>query len=343
MKKIKVLSLILVGLFLVGCVKYEIGTTITSDKQVTFSITAAILEEYADSETELSDTESLEESGYTISDYSEDGYVGNTMSKTFSNIDDISTTTDTTIDLTPIISGEEDLTYLFVKDGNTYKANYTINLAEETDDTDYSEYALSSIIKMTYTVTVPNGTTSNNATSVSEDGNTLTWEIPYGEEVSIQYAFTFAESMISSPYLIMGIFIAAAVIAIIVIFIIGFGNNKKKNNTQNDSVSNNQNVGTMENINGQPMTLSNMNQPISDVTLTSVTAPQMAQTPPVNVAPVEVAPVVEIPTPVSIEPQVNVEPIIPTPVEAKPTEESSISDMDLVQIEPSDNDNKEVI
>ena len=121
----------------------------------------------------------------------------------------------------------------FYKNGDVYKANLTFNIVDENigdiGDTDYSQSQ--DYFDLEYKVTLPEKPISNNATSVSEDGKTLTWKMKIGEKNNIQYEFKFAEKKAVSENknskltYIAGGFIGIVIIAAIVVVF-----TQKKNN-----------------------------------------------------------------------------------------------------------------
>ncbi len=189
-----------------------------------------------------SDYEKFEKAGYKIEEYEEkkddEKYVGVKISKKYSNIDDLSTNKDEAIEFTTLFDGDSDPenVHFFYKNGNKYKANLTFNLVDEDSDdtTDYSQFE--DYFDLEYKVTLPEKSISNNATSVSEDGKTLTWKMKYGEKNSIQYEFEMPNNNSTLIYIISGTVCAIGVIAIVSVIIII--NKKKKNRPISNGTTN---------------------------------------------------------------------------------------------------------
>lgn len=156
------------------------------------------MSEEASNEEMLNDEEikELEEMGYVVdAKFDEENYIYNvTISQHFDNIDDISTTNELKINLEELFNPENNniQNVFFTRTvDNTYKANYVIendmdNTSELPEDLDLSE-----LITYNYVVTLPNKAVSNNATTVSNDGKTLTWDLVGGNTSAINFEFSF--------------------------------------------------------------------------------------------------------------------------------------------------------
>lgn len=156
------------------------------------------MSEESSSEEMLSEEEiqQLKDMGYTVkATFDEENYVYYvSLSQHFANIDDISTTNELKVNLEELFNPESsDFHNLFFTRtiDNTYKANYVIesNMMEASelpDDLDLSE-----LITYNYVVTLPNEALSNNATTVSDDGKTLTWDLLGGNTSAINFEFSF--------------------------------------------------------------------------------------------------------------------------------------------------------
>ena len=114
---------------LTGCVKFKGDLNIKKDKSANYSILYAFDTTYLGNQEVLTDEnkKTLEEQGFTVTDYNEGNYKGFNLSLKIDNIDKYSTTNDTDVDLSAITEGETSK-YLFkIKKGflkNTYTANF---------------------------------------------------------------------------------------------------------------------------------------------------------------------------------------------------------------------------
>ena len=139
------------------------------------------------------DKEAMESKGYTVNTtVDKENYTYKvSVSQTFENIDDLITTNEDAINLEQIFDGSTDNKF-FTKDNNdTYKAKFIVDMSSEEQeiDVDMNDY-----ISFHYEVVLPNGAISNNATSVSSDAKTLTWDIDLSGNTDVEYEFSFVNN-----------------------------------------------------------------------------------------------------------------------------------------------------
>lgn len=160
--------------------------------------------------------------------YEKDGFKGYIFTGKVENIDKITVTKESELtanDITEISDSK-----LFVKNKGIYKAILPI----DTDD----EYDTSSMpsnmgIDMKLTVTLPSKAISSNATYVSDDGKTLTWDLTKTKD-DITFEFKFPVNMILISSLIVGLIIVFVIVAVTII-----SNKKKKDNNKINNNDNN--------------------------------------------------------------------------------------------------------
>lgn len=117
------------------------------------------------------------------------------MSRHFNNIDEVSVAEKDILTL----KEEDKDKIIFVKtDKNTYKS-YNVSIQDTvsngTNDLENNMSELTKNIKMIYKVSLPSKAISNNATSVSSDNKTLTWDSSITKANSkIEFEFAFPES-----------------------------------------------------------------------------------------------------------------------------------------------------
>lgn len=263
MKKIKLLLVMLsLGLF-TGCYKFETTMSITEDKKVSIDVIYGIMnvdlgdeelqEDKLDDElndeldennldnVELEDIEDEDENeslidcnelksnlnGFEVEEYMDDQFVGCKLSKKYDSIDDITTDKEIIIELSNIANGDSfDDSKLFQKKGNGYIGHFTFSLGEETEGQDLSAYK--DMFKLSYVVNLPLKNISNNATKVSEDGKTLTWELDPTKKNDIKYEFSFEQS--SNIILYVGIAVGILVIGAIIFIAIKKSSKSSVNN-----------------------------------------------------------------------------------------------------------------
>lgn len=159
----------------------------------------------------------VEENGYIVELYEDDDVKGFKGSKKLN-------------DITKDFSLEE-VFEVFENFGKKYVEDTEengIKIEKTLFKTKYSQKAVVDLtdigteIDMEYSMKLPAKSKTNNATKVSEDGKTLTWEIKVGETNTIEFV---SEQINLLPIIVIGI-VVIAIVAIIVIIIL-----KKKHTT----------------------------------------------------------------------------------------------------------------
>ena len=180
--------------------------------------------------------------GYTMERYDQDGYRGFKYEATnIGNIDEV-TGEGTPIDIIDMDSSTDDM-IMFTKNGNNYVSNIVYSPISEAEGQEAS-------IEIQFTVTLPTKPISHNATTVSDDGKTLTWNLNGTESGTIDFEFNFSSFPILMVSLIGG---GILLLAIIIVIIIVKKSKIKKQNTYNNVTDNQPYPGLSE----QP----SMNQP----------------------------------------------------------------------------------
>ena len=271
--------------------------------------------ESPDEEGEKSDIELYREKGFTAEEYLEGEFLGYKLSATIEDINKVSSDSDVAfnfvnIDEMPSIQEAK----MFKKVDNQYVGHLvfdpnatTANDADE-DATGEDSSAgqmdqyMSQISQIyTFTLTLPKAAISNNATTVSEDGKTLTWTLSSTEKTDINFTFELAEKengqviedegvKTEIPLLWLYIILAIAVVGIIVIVVVMINKDKK----EDDELETTQTNIELENQN--------------------LSAPKTV------IAPMAVETVQSLPT----EPKVPVEEPVPTPVKEEIVEEPPV-------------------
>ena len=245
MKKFKAIIFCTAILLLCGCtMKAEYKMEIKDDKSMTFSATTAmddeLLEgllsmsdmdgeeevEYTDEDKwaylESSKTEEPAQSGFTEERYEEGNFKGYTYTKKINNIDDISgdTANFTLEDFMDI-----DNKVVFVKNGETYKASFLLSSEGMSEETDGYNIGMD----YTFVVTLPNKPISHNATSVSKDGKTLTWNLTEVGSKNIEFEFSFEPA---NEFPIVWVAVGAGIIVLVAVVAVIISKNKKNNVVQ---------------------------------------------------------------------------------------------------------------
>lgn len=206
MKKIKYL---IVGLFLIlltGCSSYDMSMSINRNKSMDLSIN--IVSTSSEEINKYIDTlkEKYESNDFKVEEFTRDNNYGIRITKHYDNIDNNSFAERTDkFDLLYLYNNDYDKsieTKIFNVDkgfaSNRYAANFFVDLTNI--DIDLSN------TKVTFVAYLPKGNVSNNASSVSEDGNTLTWNITNKGRTDIEFVFELGSY--DTIYFIVAIFIA---------------------------------------------------------------------------------------------------------------------------------------
>ena len=243
---------------------------------------------------------SMEDQGFTIQEYQDETYMGYVMSKNIKNIDDF---VGDNPDLS--ISDYEDFNNkkMFKKEGNVYKGRILFNASETTDETETYNIELD----YKFILTLPNKAISSNATSVSEDGKTLTWDLANTNIDAIEFEFEFPSflTMIKdNMFIIAGIAVAIILIIVIIITIIITKSKKRKKNKK----ENNEKVNVQDSM----MNAQSEVQPVMPQdSITNVqpeVQPVMPQDSVMNVQP-EVQPLMSQDSVMNVQPEVQ--PVMP--------------------------------
>lgn len=210
-------------------------------------------------EGESSDLDIYKQKGFTATEYVDDKFLGYKFSAIIDNIDKVSASEENVFNFSDMseLTGSIQEQKLFKKDGNQYIAHFVFDPASssaldtedsESDGTDDStddqmEQYLNMIEQIyTFTLTLPKTPISHNATTVSEDGKTLTWNLSKDAKTDINFTFVLEEA--KTPVVAtdndssLGLYIAigAGVLALIVIIIVLITSKKEPSNQNNNQV-----------------------------------------------------------------------------------------------------------
>lgn len=241
-----VLSLVLV-FSLTGCVKYNMNMEVKQDKSVDLELIYAIdysgMSQFGDAEEaeaefdegiNVDDYDFLNKNGFKVEQFKDESnnkkYTGIKITKTYKSIDDITKEEDKTIDINKVLSEEEtfDDSQFFSKKGNTYKASLLFDFkGGSIDGEEVNMSSMSDSFEMKYTIKLPSKAKTNNATEVSKDGKTLTWNLKYGEKNQVDFTFDLDNNSNMIMYVGIGAFALAIVGSVALVL-----SKKKNNNTQ---------------------------------------------------------------------------------------------------------------
>ena len=134
-KKLLCLCLFFLVLSLTGCVKYNASMDIKKDKSMDFSIVYAVdTSIFGDASPIESDSkDELIKQGFSVEEYTEGNMKGVTLTKTFKNIDSVSSTSSANYSLSGIMEENSSTPIFSVKKGflkNTYTAKFTFDASD---------------------------------------------------------------------------------------------------------------------------------------------------------------------------------------------------------------------
>ena len=204
-----VLLLAIIMLLFTGCsMKENVGITVSKDKKVSVKIISAMDDEMIDYSIGMSNGDSSEEKTYTDDErwayidesmkeeetykdyskerYNQDGFKGYVYTMELGSIDDLSTTDSSAQPAFDALSKDSKL---FIKSGNKYSLNLSTGSSEEIEQAkNYSEYGAAFDLK--FFVTLPSKAIKNNATTVSDDGLTYTWDLLQAQNFELEFSLS---------------------------------------------------------------------------------------------------------------------------------------------------------
>lgn len=196
-------------------------------------------EEDMSMEVDKEDYEELLKYGYKVEEYEEKKddmvYSGVKITKSFDSIDDISDDKNKVeFDFLTFFNQEDSYKNdpaIFYKEGDVYIANFVFNYTPGEEEMDLEalmeeeEYKkLLEAMDLKYTITLPQEAKSHNATKVSKDGKTLTWELEYGKKNEVNFEFELGTNPMWYFIIFGGIGVAVLLVGGVVV---SMSNNKK--------------------------------------------------------------------------------------------------------------------
>lgn len=210
-----IIALVITASMLVGCtMREQIGLSITNKGNVTLKMVMAMDDEMIDAMiTMKEDPNATEAKTYTdeqrwayiesdddssigsdIGDefkkerYTKDNFKGILASQELGTLDEISGTSATKrVNIFDSTEGSDlSKQVLFIKDGDTYKSNMTIDLGEEAGEMS-SYQQMGAAFELKFVLELPSKPISHNATDVSSDGKTLTWDLLTAKDIEVEF------------------------------------------------------------------------------------------------------------------------------------------------------------
>lgn len=213
-----IIILIIMLITLTGCAEVNYELEINNDGTGKISCLYGISKEELGDKAELlqavamSMKEKIEENGYTVEMYEDDKVSGFKGSKILNDI-----TTEFSVE--EVFEVFENFGEKYVEDTEENRIKIETNLFKtvylQKAVVDLSE--IGTEINMEYSLKLPVKTKTNNATKISEDGKTLTWEIKTGEINNIEFV---AEEINIMPIVVIVVAIVAAIVIVVTVIII---------------------------------------------------------------------------------------------------------------------------
>lgn len=214
-KQIKLLFVFMCMFLLTGCAKLNTTMDITTE-DVKLTIVLACKEAFKD-QLKLTDEqiENYATQKYVVEEYKKDGYVGYKITKSLGKLSSLKGAKKyAIIPMQKYISADKDASkQMFNSVLGVYSARfyfpdnlYTYLPDTNTEKDSEAQKEILKKIEYKFTVTLPSRALSTNATEVSEDKKTLTWDLSEGQEVK----FTF------TPYLTIAIVIGSIILLLFI-------------------------------------------------------------------------------------------------------------------------------
>lgn len=217
-KAISVMVLLTLAAFcFTGCVRFRTSMNIKSNGKADLTVIYGYYNELIDSdvESEMEDlADAFEDDGWTVDDYKKGDYEGYTFTMTNVKVKDFEDIFNADCFTEDLELGDFELS----KKGSTYTINWDTNVVG-----DLNEEGITSEDLKTYggfmevEITLPSPATDDNATEVSKDGKTYTWDLLDGDEVELTFTLINVGLIIAICAIIFVVFAAAAVVVILLI------------------------------------------------------------------------------------------------------------------------------
>ena len=216
LKKMMSIMLIMVMMLFcfTGCIRYRTTMGVKKNGKVDISIIYALYEEISDdAKDDLDDmADDLEDEGWEVEDYKKGDYIGYEFTISDIKLMDLEKTFD--------VDALEDLgfsDFSIKKKGTDYVIEWDTNAKKESKNEGVSSSDLSSYGGfMEVEITLPYGAKKDNATDVSKDGKTFTWDLTDEDEIELTFSLVNVTAIIA-VVIIAVVLIGGGVAAFIII------------------------------------------------------------------------------------------------------------------------------
>jgi len=217
-KAISVMVLLTLAAFcFTGCVRFRTSMNIKSNGKADLTVIYGYYNELIDSdvESEMEDlADAFEDDGWTVDDYKKGDYEGYTFTMTNVKVMDFEDIFNADCFTEDLELGDFELT----KKGATYTINWDTNVIG-----DLNEEGVTSEDLKTYggfmevEITLPSPATDDNASEVSKDGKTYTWDLLDGDEIELTFTLINIGLIVAICAIVFVVFAAGAVVVILLI------------------------------------------------------------------------------------------------------------------------------
>lgn len=217
-KAISVMVLLTLAAFcFTGCVRFRTSMNIKSNGKADLTVIYGYYNELIDSdvESEMEDlADAFEDDGWTVDDYKKGDYEGYTFTMTNVKVNDFEDIFNADCFTEDLELGDFELT----KKGATYTINWDTNVIG-----DLNEEGVTSEDLKTYggfmevEITLPSPATDDNASEVSKDGKTYTWDLLDGDEIELTFTLINIGLIVAICAIVFVVFAAGAVVVILLI------------------------------------------------------------------------------------------------------------------------------
>ena len=226
MKKLKSGLIVLLVIILCGCSTVNTNMQVNKDKSMNITYLITLDKEYLGNKTfnEVFSSKNinyLKNNGYTVVDYEDDDSFGYKVSANVKDIDTISQTDNVKINLYDLLYSDiQNELYIFSREEkilkNQYTADFYVNLTDAISNNSsvLTDMVMPPKVSYGFTLNLPEKSLSNNATKVSEDGKTLTWQFDNVVSGINNINFSF-ELYNKQALIVLYVFIGLAILVVI--------------------------------------------------------------------------------------------------------------------------------
>ncbi len=220
-KATSMIALIVLAICLTGCMRFNTSVTIKSNGKMDVKMLYAAMDmsDFSDGESTTSgltpeQKKEYEADGWTAEDYSSDGYTGFILSKNNVDLKDFNATMKQTSENT-----NQGGDFSITRSGLNYKLKWQVySSSDKGKMSQAAPYIKQSGGYMKFTLNLPVKPVSSNATSTSNNGKTLEWDLlNLGEDGSIEATYTLINVPLIIIFSVVALVLIAAVVVVIVV------------------------------------------------------------------------------------------------------------------------------